>query len=250
MERDYLKKYSIEIVILSRGRSGSMTTTRIVPDWVPIVVPESEKSAYEAICTNPLIFIPDEVKGLGNVRNWCLKRFNSETLIMMDDDLKCCYCLTHEKTQRIDDKDEVVQILINTAIMAKDAGAHVFGFAQTDIRKYNGTDPFDFCTWVGGVIGVVGRKYTFRDDYFKVDIDYCLQNLLVDRIIWQDDRYWFSQARDNNVGGNSAFRTEERFEWSVQSLKDKWGDCIKVRKHKNQYKITLNVKRKQVIEYE
>lgn len=250
MERSYLKKYDIRIVILSRGRSDSITTVNIVPDWIPIVVPESEERLYKAKCNNPLILIPDELKGLGKVRNWCLQTFPENILIMLDDDIKFCYCLSHERTQRITDKEEVVQILINTAVMAQDVGTNVFGFSQTDIRKFNGTNPFNLCTWVGGVIGVIGRKFEFRDDFFKVDIDYCLQNLLVDRVIWQDTRYLFSQDRDNNAGGNSMFRTEEKYQKSLQSLQEKWGDCIKVSKHKNQYRISLNVKRKQVINYD
>ena len=243
-----MKKYEIKILIISRGRADTITTHKVLPDWVEILVPESEESDYRQKVSNPILTIPDDVKGLGEVRNWVLKHFDEETVIMIDDDIKCLYRLTGKLTQRVTDKEEIVQVLINTAVMAKDMGVHCFGFAQTDIRKFDGTDPFKLCTWVGGVIGVIGRKYDFRKDKFKVDIDFCLQNLLVDRIIFQDSRYTFPQSRDNNVGGNSMFRTEDDFKKSVDSLKEKWGDNIKVRDFKNQIKISLSVGRRQKIE--
>lgn len=236
------------MLILSRGRAETITTHKVLPEWVEILVPESEVDLYKAKVNNPLLTIPDDVCGLGCVRNWVLDHFPEETVIMVDDDIKCCYCLTHEFTRRVPNGDDVMQVLINTAVMAKDIGAKCFGFAQTDIRKYKACDPFNLNTWVGCVIGVIGRKYRFREDKFKVDIDYCLQNLLVERIIFQDSRYTFPQSRDNNKGGNSKFRTQEGFNQSIESLKDKWGDNIKVSNHKSQVRIALNVKRRQPIE--
>ena len=245
-----MKLYNIRVLILSRGRYETITTHRVLPEWVEIVVPESEKELYANVVANPLITIPDNVIGLGNVRNWILKNVPEETVIMADDDIKCCYCLTHEFTERVPNGDAVMQVLINTAVMANDMGVKCFGFAQTDIRKFNACDPFKLNTWVGGVIGIIGRKYEFRKDKFKVDIDYCLQNLLVERIVFQDTRYTFPQARDNNKGGNSIYRTEEAYMASIATLQDKWGDNIKVKWHKGQVNISLNVKRRQSVEIE
>lgn len=250
-EKDYLKKYDIKIVIISRGRSESISTHKIFPDYIEILVPESEKELYERNLDNPILTIPDDVKGLGEVRNWCLKSFEEDILVMVDDDISRLYCLSTPLSKEIKDKEEVVQVIINTAVMAKDMGVHCFGFSQTDIRKYNGTDPFKLSTWIGGVIGVIGRKYEFRKDKFKVDIDFCLQNLLVDRIILCDNRYLFSQKRDCNVGGNSIFRTDEEYQKSVDSLADKWGKYLKVKKnYSSNIRINLNVQRRQSIEYE
>lgn len=210
-------------------------------------MPESEKGLYEAVIPNPVLVVPDFVKGLGKLRNWVMDHFDDETIVMIDDDILTMYCLTGARTRRISSPEEVVQIIINTAVMAHDLGVHVFGFSQTDIRKFNGCDPFSLTGWVGCVIGIIGRKYRFRDDPFKVDIDMCLQNMLVDRIIWMDTRYTFPQFRDNNVGGNSAFRTKEGFEKSVASLKKKWKGAISVRSLQNQIRIKINVGRKQSV---
>ena len=250
-EKDYLKKYDIKVVILSRGRYNTITTHKLLPSYIEVVVPDDEIDLYKEVLENPLIPIPHELEGLGAVRNWCLKNFEEETIIMIDDDIVNCYYLADLKARRIDDGQELLQILINTAVMAKDMGVHCFGYSQTDIRKFNGTEPFKLNSWVGCVVGVIGRKYEFRNDKFKVDIDFCLQNLLVDRRLFIDNRYYFIQKRDCNVGGNSKYRTQEAFNKSVESLKEKWGDYVKVSKrHESNIQIKLNVKRRQSVEYE
>lgn len=169
---------------------------------------------------------------------------------MIDDDILYFYCLTGLNAERIDDPEEFVQILINTAVMAKDAGAKVFGFFQTDIRKYKGYDPFGLCSWIGTIIGIIGRKYRFRKDKFKVDIDYCLQNFLVERIVWMDNRYYAMNCKDLNAGGNATFRNQEEYNRSVQSLVDKWGECLKISSYDTQIKIKLNFARRQKLRYE
>ena len=239
--------YNMKVLILSRGRSETITTTKILPDYIEVLVPESEKEQYQKTLENPLLTIPDNIIGLGAVRNWVLKNFKEKIIVMVDDDIVRLYCLTAEKARPITDPEEIMQVIINAAVMAEDAGVHCFGFSQTDIRKYYGTEPFKLTGWVGGVIGVIGRKYEFRDDKYKVDIDYCLKNLLVDRVIWMDKRYCFEQARDNNVGGNSEFRSETEYQKSLESLLKKWGKYLIKFDKKRQISLKLNVKRKQVI---
>lgn len=223
----------------------------MLPDFIEVVVPDNEVDKYREVISNPIVPIPSSLEGLGRVRNWCLKNFKEETIIMIDDDISIMYCITDYKARRIDDKDEFLQILINTAVMAKDSGAHCFGYNQTDSRKYMCTDPFNLCTWVGCIIGVIGKDTEFRDDKFKVDIDFCLKKLLTDRIVWVDSRYYCIQKRDCNKGGNSLFRTEDEYQKSLDSLLKKWGRFLKLsRNHKSQVSLKLNVQRKQAIDYE
>lgn len=246
--QNWLKSLSIKILILSRSRYNSISTVRIVPDFIEILVPESQKKLYETRVKNPIITIPDDVKGLGRVRNWVLDNFPEETIIMLDDDITHCYCFTGKLTREIKDKEAVVEILVNDAIMAKDLGTNVFGYNQTDIRKYRGQEPFRLNSWVGGVIGVIGRDQRFRDDPFKVDVDFCLQTLMNRRVVWCDDRFGFAQFRDTNVGGNAEFRTEKAFENSMKTLKEKWGNYISFSdRHKGQVRTSIHVPRKQSI---
>lgn len=249
MDKNSLRSLGIRIVILSRGRASSLpsNTCSLFPDYVDVVVPTSEVAEYEQNVKNNVIACPDSLNGLGDLRNWCLDSFNEEVLVMVDDDIRHLYCLTGEFSRRITDADELVEVIANAAVMCRDSGAKLFGFSQTDIRKYNGCEPFALGTWVGCVVGVVGRKLRFRSDPFKVDVDFTLQNLLVNRIVWVDTRYYFSQARDTNSGGCSIFRSQKKMDESLDSLKAKWGEAVKIRQHKGQVKINLNCPRRQCL---
>lgn len=246
--QNWLKSLDIKILILSRSRYKSITTVKMLPEFIEVLVPQSQKTLYQAAIANPILTIPDEIKGLGRVRNWVLEHFTEETVIMLDDDLFKCYCFTGKFSREVKDKEEVLDILVNAAIMAKDLGTNCFGFTQKDIRMYKGQDPFNLCTWVGGVIGVIGREQKFRNDMFKVDVDFCLQTLMNKRVVFCDMRYGFFQKRDNNSGGNSEFRTSEAYQKSIDSLKKKWGPYIDIKwDNGSQVHTTIKVKRKQSI---
>lgn len=237
----------IKLLIISRSRFDTIAdnTIPLFPEWVEVLVPESEKEEYGKRIANPLLTVPDEVRGLGQLRNWILDNFDDETVVMIDDDISIVYGLSGEKAKMIEDPEELVQIIINDAVMAKDLGCKCFGFSQADIRKYKGCEPFSFSKWVGCVIGVIGRKYRFRNDKFKVDIDFCLQNLLVDRILFVDNRYYFAQKRDTNKGGNSAFRTKEDYDRSKQSLIEKWKGYLIPIGYDSQEGLRMKVQRRQ-----
>lgn len=49
-----------------------------------------------------------------------------------------------------------------------------------------------------------------------------LQELLDNRLVWNEARFCFVQERDKNLGGNSLFRSEERIAAEKRYLKSKW----------------------------
>jgi len=240
---------AIRVLIISSGRADTISTHKFVPDTVEIFVPESQVVEYRKNVSNPIVAVPDEIKGLGMLRNYIVQTVPEETVIMLDDDVIAIYNLEGVKARRLNDKEEVMKVLINCAILAMDANCTVFGFAQKDIRAYDGTDPFGLRGWVGCCVGVVGKSRRFRDDKYKVDIDFCLEALMRDRIIWIDTRYYFAQHRDNNTGGNAAYRTKEGYQNSIDTLVEKWGSCIKLNRQKSQIGITLKVQRRQPLDF-
>lgn len=244
MDANSLKNAGIRLVIISRSRSKSISgnTCKIFPEWVEVLVPESEETDYRNSIRNPLITVPDDVQGLGMLRNYCVQTFPEEIVIMIDDDIKYCYRMTKEKSERVSGQ-ELVEVIVNAAIMARDAGCHFFGFNQTDIRKYNGTKPFGLNGWVGTVVGVIGKEMKFISDPFKVDIDFSLQNLEIHRIIWIDNRYYFRNNKDCNVGGNSLYRNKDNHSKSFKKLKDKWGKYVQIKEAKGVYRVRTNVER-------
>lgn len=151
----------------------------MTPSWVEIVVPESQRELYEQATDHDIVTVSDDTITLGTTRNAVLRMFDERTIVMMDDDLRMLYCLTGEKTRRIEDPEEIMAVIVNTAIMAMDAGVHFFGFFQKDIRQYKGYEPFSLTGWVGGVVGVIDRRFWFAEGHNR-DAD-LLSNYVHDR---------------------------------------------------------------------
>jgi hypothetical protein len=196
---------------------------------------------------NSIIGIPDEVIGLGAVRNWILNHYREEIVIMFDDDIKYCLSLLNISPVRIENRIDIEKIIYNVALNAYEAGAKCFALSQTcDVRKYSHSQPFILNSGVGGMIGVIGRELTFTEkNKLKVDYDYVLQNLKKYRIVWIDSRFGFVAIRDTNIGGNSTYRNQEQLNNEIQFLQDKWGKHIKISKDKSKFRTTINVKRTQ-----
>ena len=71
--------------------------------------------------------------------------------------------------------------------------------------------PFSLNTWVGGVVGIVGRELRYDTSIrLRADIDFCLQSLLRDRIVVVGGRFSFIHTRFAGGGGNAANRSSER----------------------------------------
>ena len=212
--------------------------------FATLLVPESEKELYEHTGLE-IDTVPDEIIGLGPLRNWVLDNYKEHVIIMADDDISHVWVNSRKKGVKITDPETIFQLLVNTAQCAVDLRTSCFGFSQVwDVRKYNATEPFDLAGWVGGVIGVVGRDIRFVDHMFKVDVDFCLRVLMKDRILWKDNRFSFVQKRDKNLGGNSLFRTSERVEKELTYLEHRWGKYFKRRLSKAGEITNIRVKRK------
>lgn len=212
--------------------------------FATLLVPESEKELYEHTGLE-INTVPDEIIGLGPLRNWVLDNYKEHVIIMADDDISHVWVNSRKKGVKITDPETIFQLLVNTAQCAVDLRTSCFGFSQVwDVRKYNATEPFDLAGWVGGVIGVVGRDIRFVNHMFKVDVDFCLRVLMKDRILWKDNRFSFVQKRDKNLGGNSLFRTSERVEKELTYLEHRWGKYFKRRLSKSGEITNIRVKRK------
>lgn len=236
--------------ILSRGRSQIITTHRFFPNAL-LVCPDTERDLYHKRCPDSkIVEIPEAVHGLGAVRNWVLDNISGD-VVMIDDDMKRCFYIAAEDYRYFDDTEQIWQIVENCWINATDAGAMVFGFNQTwDMRKYTPCEPFLLNSWLGNIVGVIGRNPEVRFTEVnkgKVDIDFCLTNLLVYRKVWIDNRYAFSFCRDNNAGGSSEFRTATTVTREMEYLKRKWGKYIQFSSVKTKESIKLKVPRKQDI---
>ena len=187
----------MKIVIPSKGRSNILweRALRLFPDAI-VCVGESDVKDYSRVTDNLLVH-PDEVVGIGPLRQWILDNVDDEIVVQVDDDVQSLYALTGISKRTIDKPEIAKRVIATTALCAKEAGARVFGFNQTwDVRKFMPFKPFLLNSWTGGVVGVIGKG--LRYDTFlrlRADIDFCLQSLQKDRIVWIDNRFSFVHKR-------------------------------------------------------
>ena len=241
-------------VILSRGRWEDIVTTNVLTGY-DLVVPDTEYQNYlrasESFKNKPdaIIQIPDSIEGLGAVRNWCLDHFKDETLIMFDDDIRAMISVMGKSPLTIRDEQMIEEVIQSCSEDSKAAGCVAFGFNQSpDVRKYRPNEPFSLNKWIGCVVGVHGRKYRWTEtNKLKVDIDFSLQVMFSERIIWMDNRYGFSQIRNLNSGGCSIFRTKNLVNEEQGYLEEKWQGHIKFKFHKGIESVSINVPRKRSI---
>jgi len=192
--------------------------------------------------------VQDSIAGISALRNWVLKRFSEDAVVMLDDDISACMCMVSLKVRRLS-VAETEAMIRNTAHCAFGAGARLFGWHQrSDPRLLQRNDPFGVNHWVGGAVGVVGRGPRW-DELLrcKCDIDATLTELMDNRLVWNEARFCFIQERDKNLGGNSIFRSAERIEAEKRYLARKWKAHIRFESYKSQDRVAMDAPRRQSV---
>jgi hypothetical protein len=63
-------------------------------------VPESEAESYRHTGLG-IETIPDGIAGISAVRNWVLRRFTEDAIVMLDDDISACVCMVSLRCRRL-----------------------------------------------------------------------------------------------------------------------------------------------------
>jgi hypothetical protein len=245
-----LRPLSLRLVILSRSRSRSITSHKLFPT-ATLLVPESEAEHYRHTGLE-IETIPDAMAGISAVRNWVLKHFTEDAIVMLDDDISACVCMVSLRCRKLSIA-ETLAMLENSAWCARGAGARLFGWHQrSDPRLLQRNDPFGVNHWVGGAVGVVRDEnggVPKWDELLKCkcDIDATLQELMDNRLVWNEARFCFVQERDKNLGGNSLYRNEERIATEKRYLKRKWKAHIRLETYKSQDRVAMDAPRRQSV---
>ena len=122
---------------------------------------------------------------------------------MLDEYIAACVCMVSLRCRNLS-TDETLAMLENSAHCARGAGARLFGWHQrSDPRLLQRNDPFGVHHWVGGAVGVVrdaNGGVPVWDELLKCkcDIDATLEELMVNRLVWNEARFCFVQERDGN----------------------------------------------------
>lgn len=237
---------AIKIVVPSHQRPENVKRMESLFPGCIWCVSESEADSYK---TENKLTHPDSLYGIAAKRQWILDRI-SGVVFQVDDDIEGLWVNMGNTGHRITRPEQIYQVIENAAEMARGFGSPVFGFNQAwGVRKYNPHDPFSLSGWVGTAYGFIGRRIKF-DQNLSVkasDVDFCLQALLKERVIFSDKRFGFICTRFTNAGGLSALRTQEKYDAQVAYFFGKWGQWAKATKAKSTVKINTQVERRQPI---
>jgi hypothetical protein len=236
----------VKIIIPSSGRAqlAWQRTQKLFPS-ATVCVAESEAEEYAKTHKDVMVH-PDDITGMGPIRQWVLDNVKDPIVFMADDDLQGMFALTGTSGYRaITDPGQILAIVENAARCAREAGACVFGFNQSsDPRNFRRNRPIVLTGWIGGAIGIIGRDLRYDTSLkLRADIDFCLQSLLKHRIIWQDARYTFEQEQFTGRGGTARNRSMERHEQEIAYLQRRWGTHMQVKRRKTTIQLTVNVPR-------
>jgi hypothetical protein len=235
----------MQIVIPSKGRADLIRekALRLFPDAL-LCIGDDETAAYGKI-SDKLLIHPSDVVGIGPLRQWILNHVADPCVVMVDDDVTHVYSQIGFHKKRIEDPDTARAIVERLAILAQDAGARVFGFQQAARPlTYANFRPFSLNTWVGGLVGIIGRQLRYDMHLLlRADIDFCLQSLMRDRFVLVDGRYSFIHTRFAGSGGNALQRSAERHAQEIAYLKKKWGPYLEEVQAKGTTRLVVKVVR-------
>lgn len=102
-------------------------------------------------------------------------------------------------------------------------------------------DLVDGCAVSDGLRGGVGIALV------ELFVDVAGTELMENRLVWNESRFCFAQERDNNLGGNSLLRSEERIAAEKRYLKSKWKAHMRFETYKSQDRVAIDVSRRQSV---
>lgn len=241
----------VEVVIPSHKRAGRIATLGLFPSAI-VCVPESQAAEYRAAHPGTqLVLHPDSVVGLAAKRNWMYQHFGN--LLMLDDDItdfRRMYLPAGEPVS-IDER-RALAIIQETAYVAKQTGAYLWGFnSNPNPTMFKTLNPIQLTGYVTGcATGLLQGSKLWYNNQIICNEDYwisCL-NAYHHRIIYKDMRFGFIQ-KDTFVGqgGLAEFRNLDAERADFALLRRCFGEVIqekrdsKLAKRKHQFQKTMKL---------
>lgn len=232
------------IVVPSYCRAKDVITTKIVSNCT-LCVRQSQLDEYKRYNQGvDIVACPDDVKGIIGTRQWIIDRFPA--VMMLDDDITAVkramkpgkYSEMIYNNPDVSDRDllspdEVYSVIQQTASVAKQLGAYLWGFTCTQlVRDSRPQEPFCANSYINGTqMGVFaggGLRFPVEDDDAGLCEDYYLNcmNAYKNRFSFVDNRFIFTSKTFSTGGGCASFRTVQKEKRAYLYLRKKFGDAI------------------------
>ena len=121
----------ISIIVPSRERPE--LCVQLIATMLPtaiVLVADNEAESYlaagvppERLTTHPNLF------GMSRIKNFLVQRCQTEVCVQISDDLECIYCMTGT-IRHVTDPQFILDMLHRSAVVAQEAGCHVFGYGD------------------------------------------------------------------------------------------------------------------------
>ena len=220
-----------QIVVPSRKRVHNMLRIRSLLPTALIVVDEAERAEYRALVPAERMLCHPGLRGVPRIRNFMAAQVKSKILVEIDDDLERVL-VTTGSLRRITDPTDILAIIENAARCCQDLGLTVFCWSRTanlailspDTRPINPVHP------VANAFGIMGaaRHREFNPTMTgRADLDWTLETLMRDRIVFADTRFYFDCGRIfAGRGGAVGQIDKETFERTTRAIGRKWGEYV------------------------
>jgi hypothetical protein len=217
------------IAIPSKGRANKVKTLKHLPSGV-LFVPENEINAYKGFNSGSnVIGVPIEIVGITKTRNWILENANSDSVVMVDDDVKACGFVEigEESAKHKKIKPETwVRECEKLFEVTRSIGFRIWGIAtQSARRSVYPYRPFLFRSYVtASFMGICNESKIRFDESFPVKEDYeinlrCVNEdggVVAARHIYWENSHWFDE------GGCKEYRTSTMELNCIKALQKKY----------------------------
>ena len=221
----------MQIVIPSRRRVESCAwTVRLFKNPIVCVAAE-EADDYRDKVNAEIVFHPNDIVGLGPLRQWILDHWKQRLIFQCNDDVRSLYCVVGFRPRKIVDPEAIERIILNSANICADLGISCFSFSpfQDDVRKFRPQKPFSLTRLEGAMLGFIDRKLRYDPKVAQFDdVDLSLECCLKERFCWQDSRFAAEHNFITKGGGNTISRGLDNTKRELQYMKRKWGPYLGV----------------------
>jgi hypothetical protein len=199
-----------------------------------VCVAAEEKDAYLAAVPRERL-MTHNVKGLPAIRNWLNKTVQEDCLVMIDDDMRGLFATMRKKRRLVTDPTVIRQVIENSHRVCEDLGLGVFCWCR-HLNPIVTKPELLPVRLVGPISCAFGVRGAARERNFvntpREDLEFTMQTLLDDRILYCDMRWYFDHGRIFcGRGGNVGLIDDAWLKQAEAESERRWGRYFSRKKH-------------------
>jgi len=211
-----------DIYVASYGRADATVVYKLL-EYCTYVVRESEADGYRALGVDVLAVEDSQIGSFDKVQNWIIEHAPADVACVLDDDI-ANFIYRLDKSVRITDPETVTAELERMCQLTVDLGVGILGVPIVMI-PYSYTAEFHLAGMIGP-IRIYNRskvKGRYLSMPFFGDTDFCLQEIMLNRVILRPDYFGTDAKLETNKGGMNLKRNRKMQLDAAAAMKLKWG---------------------------